>query len=242
MNVPKSLNAWLLLIPVYKISNSIRCICGYCGYCVWFCKNRPYIPTANNSALRLPNQDEWVPILRLTKSILDHWTVDNLAGAIGVAFVQYVRNGFFFCQVGLAKSRNLIRKKIHSSKLKYHDIFSNWKLIWWTENRNSLVMIRQSQLGLIFHKLICNTHKIYIENSMNQIWFPIFFQTDSHYLYYYIRLLDPCSPTIFQVIQTSRHLDIDHVVIQLTTIHIIITQGANCITTSLLFRYAFHCH
>ena len=126
----------LLLIPVHKISNSIRCICGYCGYCVWFCKNRPYVPTtANNSALRLPNQDEWVPILRLTKSILDHWTVDNLAGAIGVAFVQYyVRNGFFFCQVGLAKTENLI-KKIHSSHLRIRNgkIFSNQKLIWLTE-------------------------------------------------------------------------------------------------------------
>ena len=134
MDVPKCLNASMFLIPVHKISNSIRCICGYCGYCVWFCKNRPYVPTtANNSALRLPNQDEWVPILRLTKSILDHWTVDNLAGAIGVAFVQYyVRNGFFFCQVGLAKTKNLI-KKIHSSHLRNGKIFSNQKLIWLTE-------------------------------------------------------------------------------------------------------------
>ena len=135
MDVPKSLNASMFLIPVHKISNSIRCICGYCGYCVWFCKNRPYVPTtANNSALRLPNQDEWVPILRLTKSILDHWTVDNLAGAIGVAFVQYyVRNGFFFCQVGLAKTKNLILKKFIPLILEMARFFPNRKSIWLTE-------------------------------------------------------------------------------------------------------------
>ena len=108
-----------------KISNSI--ISAYVDLVAIaydFAKNRPYVPTANNSAPRLPNQDEWVPILRLTKSILDHWTVDNLAGAaIGVAFVWYVRNGFFFCQVVLAKSGNLIPKKLHSSHLNLQDFF-----------------------------------------------------------------------------------------------------------------------